>query len=186
MGLPLVTLAEYKAYVGIANPKEDAEIELLIPKISAYVKKLCRRTFIDYATTDKVEVSNGGFRSILTSEYPILSVSSVQTSSDYGVTYTPFTDYVVDSYSDEIVCIAGTFPEGINAVKVAYKAGFTEIPEDLKLAVCDLITYYRKNDASIHSTKAPGTNAVQIEYITSSALPIHIRRVLELYVADYT
>jgi len=186
MGLPLVTLAEYKAYAGIANPKEDADIELLIVKISAYVKNLCRRTFIDYASTPKVEIHSGGFSNIITEEYPILSVNSVESSSDYGATYTAYTDFVHDKRRDEIVCTNGIFPEGVNALKVTYTAGFAAIPEDLKLAVFDLITYYRKNDSSIHSTKAPGTNAVQIEYITSSALPIHIRRVLELYIADYT
>jgi hypothetical protein len=60
------------------------------------------------------------------------------------------------------------------------------VPADLKLAVLDLVTYYRKNDGAIHSTKAPGTNSVQIEYVSTASLPAHIRRVLDMYVADYT
>lgn len=186
MGLPLVTLAEYKDYVGIANPKEDANIEVIIPLVSELVKTLCRRSFIDYAVTPKVDITNGGFPDILTSEYPILEVVSVENSTDYGTTYADYTAFVLDKQNDKIVCTQGSFPSGINSMRVTYKAGFVALPDDLKLAVYDLITYYRKGDFSVHSNKAPGTNAVQIEYITSSALPIHIRRVLELYIADYT
>jgi hypothetical protein len=74
----------------------------------------------------------------------------------------------------------------INGYKVSYFAGYEVVPEDLRLAVLDLVTYYRKNDGAIHSTKAPGTNAVQIEYISTTSLPAHIKRVLDFYVADYT
>jgi len=39
---------------------------------------------------------------------------------------------------------------------------------------------------SIHANKAPGSNAVQIEYITTSQLPAHIKRILDMYRTDYT
>ena len=54
------------------------------------------------------------------------------------------------------------------------------------MAVLDLVTYYRRHDAAIHSSKNPGSNTVQIEYISTTSLPAHIRRVLDLYKADYT
>ena len=69
---------------------------------------------------------------------------------------------------------------------MVYIAGYEDVPPDVALAVMDLVTYYRQNDGAIHSTKAPGTNNVQIEYISTTSLPAHIRRVLDLYVADYT
>jgi hypothetical protein len=59
------------------------------------------------------------------------------------------------------------------------------MPEDLKLAVLDLVTYYVKNDMAVHSPKSPGTNTVQIEYITKNTLPAHIARVLDQYTANY-
>jgi hypothetical protein len=49
----------------------------------------------------------------------------------------------------------------------------------------DLLTYYKDNDAAIKSTKAAGTNNTQIEYVQTSNLPAHIRRVFDLYMADY-
>jgi hypothetical protein len=182
----LVTLAEYKAYAKKINPNDDAAINLLIPAVSALVKTICRRSFIDYITTPKVDILNGGFKNLIPREYPILEVVSLEESTDNGVTYSPITNYAVNWESaDEIVCTDYEFSKGYNRYKLTYKCGFLTVPEDLKLGIMDLITYYLKNDMAVHSTKAPGTNSVQIEYITSSNLPIHIRRVLDLYVADY-
>ena len=42
MGLPLITLAEYKAYEGITNPNQDTEITSIIPKVSELVKNYCK------------------------------------------------------------------------------------------------------------------------------------------------
>ncbi len=70
--------------------------------------------------------------------------------------------------------------------KLTYTAGFEVLPEDLKLAIFDLTTYYMKNDMAVHSNKAPGTNTVQIEYVTTTNLPSHIKRVLDQYAANYS
>lgn len=187
MGLPLVTRSEYKNYVGITSPNSDATIDALIPKISEFVKTYCRRTFVDYVSDAKVETTNGGYgANIYLKEGPIIAVSSVDYSSDYGQTYTSlteFVDYVVDIENDCITSLSSTgeFTKAINGYQITYTAGYETLPADLKLAIFDLITYYIKNDTAVHSPKAPGTNSVQIEYITSSALPAHIRRILDLY-----
>lgn len=190
MGLNLVTLSEYKVYAGITSTTQDATISGIIPKVSQLVKSLCRRTFVDYVDDAKVEVFSGGTGSkLFLKEYPLISVASVEFSNTYGASYTTlteFTDYVIDQEDGAVMDIVyGAFPKAINGYKVTYNAGYEEIPLDLKLAVLDLITYYIKNDAAIHSPKAPGTNTVQIEYVTTTALPSHIKRVLDLYTGSY-
>lgn len=189
MGLNLITKAEYKSYVGINSPNEDALIDSLIPKVSQLIKNYCRRTFVDYIDDPKVDQFNGG-EVLYLKEYPVVSVSSVEYSVDYGKTYVAlaeYDDWVLNRAEDAIIpTSASIFQILVNGYKVTYTAGYESVPEDLKLAVFDLITYYRKNDSAIHSPKAPGTNSVQIEYITTTSLPAHIRRVLDLYVADYT
>ena len=191
MGLPLITRTEYKAYVGITSPNSDAVIDALIPKVSELVKNYCRRTFIDYVNDSKVETTSGGYgANLLLTEYPVISVTSVGWSEDYGQNYTDlveFTDYVVEVEKGYIVALSasGEWDKCLNGYQVTYTAGYETLPEDLKLAVMDLVTYYIKNDASVHSPKAPGTNSVQIEYITSSAFPAHIRRILDLYKASW-
>lgn len=188
MAANLITRAEYKAYANISSTNQDTEIDAIIPKVSQLVKTYCRRTFIDYVDETRTEVFNGGFGSLLLKETPVLQILSVERSTDYGQTYTKltkFTDWVPQE--DYVVC---TNPVGfeplLNGYRVNYFAGYETVPEDLKLAVLDLVTYYRKNDGAIHSNKAPGTNAVQIEYISTTSLPAHIKRVLDMYVADYT
>jgi len=188
MGANLITKAEYKTYAGITSTNQDAEIDLLIPRVSELVKTYCRRTFVDFYDEAKTELFEGGFGSLLLKETPVTQVISVQRSTDYGQTYTKltkFTDWA--QTGDYVVSINPRgFEPLINGYKVTYFAGYETVPQDLRLAVLDLVTYYRKNDGAIHSTKAPGTNAVQIEYISTTSLPAHIKRVLDLYVADYT
>lgn len=196
MGLDLVTSAEYKAYAGISSTNQDAVIEAIIPIASQLVKNYCRRTFVDYIDDAKTEVFSGGstISKFYLTESPILSISSVEYSSDYGQTYTSleeYVDYAVDQEDGAIVALpysednSTVFAKAINGYKITYTAGYEELPADLKVAVLDLITYYMKNDGSVHSPKAPGTNSVQIEYITTTALPAHIARVLNLYKASW-
>ena len=190
MGLSLVTRAEYKSYAGLVSPNEDTKIDSLIPKVSELVKTICRRTFVDYVNDSKTEYHEGGTNLLVPEEYPVLAVSSLEYSTDYGNTYTTlveYTDYALSKFSHNIISIwPDGFPPLINGYKLTYTAGFEVLPEDLKLAVFDLITYYMKNDMAVHSNKAAGTNTVQIEYVTTTNLPSHIKRVLDQYAANYS
>jgi hypothetical protein len=186
----LISKAEYKAYAGITSINQDTEIDALIPKVSQLVKTYCRRSFSDYTNDAKTESFNGGTDKYYLKEYPLITMLTMEYSNDYGQNYstlTEYVDFVADIADSSVISLTpGGFPYAINGYTVTYTAGYTTVPEDLKLAVMDLITYYRKNDGAIHSTKAPGTNSVQIEYISTTSLPAHIKRVLDLYVADYT
>jgi hypothetical protein len=190
MAANLVTLAEYKAYAGILSDNQDAVINAIIPKVSALVKNYCRKTFVDYVNDQKVEYFEGGEGPcFFLKEYPVLSVISVEISYDYGQNYEELTEYTDWVYVPGLEAIkyppGDTFPYYLNGYKVTYTAGYETLPEDLKLAVLDLVTYYVKNDMAVHSPKAPGTNSVQIEYITSTNLPAHIKRVLDLYMGSF-
>lgn len=194
MAKDLVTLAEYKDYAGINSTNQDDRITSIIPAASQLVKSICKRSLIDYVDDAKLQTTSGGYGSkIFLDEFPVITVLSVEYSIDYGNTYTEaveFTDYVLDLEDHSIVALPngvfeGDFAKMINGYKVTYTAGYEELPEDLKTAVLDTVTYYLKNDASIHSPKAPGTNAVQIEYSSSVKLPANIMRVLLLYMGTY-
>jgi hypothetical protein len=188
MALNLTTRADYKAYAGIKSTNYDAEIDALIPKVSALVKNYCRKSFVDYWDVPLTEIYDGQTKVFLLKETPVVAVQSVTYSTDYGVTNTALvqnTDYVVRG--DNIISTATDgFKYLLNGYRVTYTAGYEDVPNDVELAIMDLITYYRQNDSAVHSTKAPGTNSVQIEYISTTNLPAHIKRVLDLHVADYT
>lgn len=191
MATNLITRAEYKTYVGISSTTSDAEIDLLITNISALIKTYCRQSFVDYVDEAKTETFSGGnFDVYYLKEYPIIAVTSVEYSTDYGATYTAlteFTDWVYDRSKTAIRSLAFTgFAEAINGYRVSYNCGYEVVPADLKMAVMDLVTYYRKNDSAVHTHKLANPNTTQVEYIASSNFPAHIKRVLDLYTADFT
>lgn len=187
----LITLAEYKAYMGINSTNQDAAVTAIIPQVSQLVKNICRRTFLDYVDDYKVDLFRTSVNNrLMLKETPVLTAASVEFSDDYGSTYTTlteFTDYVLDVDGDAIELISSPYVtySKINAFKVTYSAGYEELPVDLKLAVADLVLYYNRNDAAIHTQKPVGSNSVVIEYITKTTLPAHIRRVLDLHTAYY-
>lgn len=191
MGKNLVTKSEYKTYAGISSTNHDAEIDLLIPKVSELVKTYCRRSFVDGLDDMLVQRSNGGFEKIILKEGPVTQIVSVEQSTDFGQNYkelAEFTDWVLDAEDNTVTSLGQQgFTRAVNGYQVSYFAGYETVPEDLKLAVLDLVTYYRKNDASVHNNRTPGGGgSVQLEYIMNNNFPAHIKRVLDLYVADYT
>ena len=189
MGLNLTTKADYKAYAGIKSTNEDAVIDFIIPKISELIKTYCNRTFVDYWSSPNTEVFNGDVNKFILKETPIVAISNVQLSTNYGQTWTDlvqYKDWVQDGDTVLSLDSSGYFPKLIRGYKVIYTAGYNDVPADLEAAVLDLITYYRRQDSAIHSSKSPGTNTVQIEYISTTSLPAHIKRILDLYKADYT
>lgn len=187
MGKNLVTKAEYKAYAGISSTNQDSEIDSLIPKVSELVKSYCRRTFVDYIDEAKIEVFNGGFTELVLAESPVTQIISVSYSDDYGQTYTKlakFTDWIVQG--DTVIAIQpGGFKEKLAGYKVSYFAGYETLPDDLKLATLDIVEYYLKNSAAVHSTRQISSNTMQVEYVSGSQFPAHIRRVLDMYKANY-
>jgi len=190
MGKALVTRNEYKTYIGINGTEQDSTIDSLITKISELVKNYCRRTFVDYVDEIKTEYFNGDIQRVYLQEYPVIQVLSVELSTNYGQDYedlVEFTDYALDKESDSIVALSSIkFPYYINGYKVNYYGGFEAIPEDLKLAIFDLITYYLKNDAVIKNLRVPTTQVMQLEYGPNATnFPSHIARVLNLYKASW-
>jgi len=191
MAQNLISVAEYKSYSGISSTNQDAAIAAIIPKVSDLVKSICRRTFVDYVDDFRIEIkrslTNNRF---LARETPVLNVSSVEFSENFGKTYSTlveYQDYVVDTENDAVEIIAYPYVDynKVNAFKVTYNAGYEILPEDLKMAVMDLIQYSLRNDSAVHTTKTISPNTMQIEYVSSTNLPAHIKRVLDLHTASY-
>jgi len=184
----LITLSEIKAYQGVTNTNGDAELNFLIPKVSAFVKSYIGRTLVDHYTAGKVELFSAVASDLFLKESPINIISSVEYSTDYGKTFIPMEEFVGYARNDEDSSISligvTSYTKKTNSVKVTYTGGYSETPADLKLAVLDLLVYYQKAEMAVKSTRAAGANNAQIEYVTNSTIPSHIRRVLDLYRLD--
>lgn len=187
----LITLTEYKDMEGIQNPKDDYNLSELITSVSQLVKTYCGNTFVDFYSTDKVETFTIDWNTHLVqlTESPVVSVSAVETRNSVTSSYQAVTstNYYLDENTDTVLYVTGSsyrnWPRGPGAVKVTYRAGYSTLPSDLKLAVIDLITYYYRDEYKERKTLAgatlqnPGTSSQD----SSVAFPDHIKRVLDLY-----
>lgn len=190
----LVTLSDYKDSEGIANPKEDLRLQSLIPSVSQLVKTYCGNSIVDFYSSNKVEdfdIYWDTFAVQLT-ESPVNTIVSVQERSGYDQAYNTLTttshEYYLDSRTDSIIRTNQSggrlnWHHGVGAVKITYTAGYASTPEDLKLAVFDLITYYLRDEHKERRTL--GGASIQNQPSTSQrnnvAFPDHIKRVLDLY-----
>lgn len=189
----LITLEDYKIAEGITGMTQDARLSDLITSVSQLVKTYCNNSFVDYATSAKTDLFdiNYGECFVQLTETPIVAITSVSERDNPADTYTTLTnntDYYVDSNTDSVYRVSGNadhpFKSGRGAVKVVYTAGYSSTPEDLKLAVIDLITYYHKDH---HRTARQTIAGATIQNNSSSsrsnsvAFPDHIKRVLDLY-----
>lgn len=192
MGLELVSLDEFKTYKGIIKDEDDSKLVIMLRSASQLAKTYCRRSFIDYVNTDKVEYFDGdALDTLFLSEFPVISVTEVAVASD-GVTYTALTadeDYYLDVEVDALRTptglsfTTGSYPS-FKSVKVTYRAGFDEVPEDLKIAVMDLVEYYRQEEYT--PRKAFQDNSIEnlgFREGGKASLPAHIKRVFEMYKA---
>jgi hypothetical protein len=190
MATNLITKTECKAYLGITSSNRDAEIDLLIPKVSALVQTYCRRGLVEYASSSVyTQYSDGGFDRIILRETPVINIISFSTSTDYGTTWTALNqgeDWVLSNDYIYAIKSPGYFLPYLNGYKIEYFGGYDPLPEDIKLAVLDLVEYYMKNNSAVHVNRDVTPNVTQIQYIATSNFPAHIKRVLDQYVSDYT
>lgn len=189
----LTTLAEYKEAEGINAPKEDARIDVLVPAVSQLVKTYCGNSIVDFYSTNKSETIsiNWDTYAIQLTESPVNTIVSVSERSSYAESYVALTtaahEYFLDTTTDSLIRTNTTgyrnWPKGVGAVQVVYTAGYATVPEDLKLAVFDLITYYLKDEHKERRVLAGAS--IQNQSTTSMrnnvAFPDHIKRVLDLY-----
>jgi len=191
-GIDLISLNDFKTLGEVTSSQHDAKLEELINSVSQLVKTYCGQSFLDFYSTDKTEFFTKNFSSHIVElgESPIVEIISVEErdapTSSY-TTLTENTDWVLDSTTDSLFRVSGSnyknWETGPNAVKVVYKAGYETIPQDLRLAVVDLIMYYHKNEQKQRQTIAGATiqNQSTSSQRDSVAFPDHIKRVLDLY-----
>lgn len=188
----LINLEDYKISENIQNAKDDARLLIIIESVSQLVKTYCNNSFVDYFTTAKIEKFNISYNEsfVQLTESPVVTTEGNKpvvyerkdTTSSY-VTLTEDTDYYVDEDLDCIYRLNTKFPKGPGSVKVHYKAGYSVVPADLKLAVIDLITYYHKDEHKARQTMAGASiqNQTSSSQRDNVAFPDHIKRVLDLY-----
>jgi|TARA_B100001094_G_scaffold325869_1_gene380965 hypothetical protein len=189
----LITLASYKEAEGLSTPKEDLRINALIPSVSQLIKTYCGNSFVDFYSSNKTETFSIDWSTYIVqlTESPVNAIVSVQERQSYSDSYATLTtgayEYALDKNTDSVFRTSSgsykNWAQGVDAVKVVYTAGYSAVPDDLKLAVIDLITYYLKDEHKERRTiqGASIQNAASSSQRDNVAFPDHIKRVLDLY-----
>ena len=190
----LITLQDYKTAEGITAPKDDGRLNVIIPSVSQLIKTYCGNSFVDFYATNKTETFDIDWTThvVQLTESPVTTIVSVEERDSYSAAYTTLTtgayEYSLDSSTDSVMRTESSgryksWPRGVGAVRIVYKAGYSAVPADLKLAVLDLVTYYLKDEhkqrqsiagASIQNQGSSGQS-------NNVGFPDHIKRVLDLY-----
>ena len=130
-------------------------------------------------------------------ESPVISVTSVQERESQSDAYVTLItensdssgkyEYIVNMDSDSITRTSATgtkhWPKGPKSVKVVYTAGYTSTPEDLKLAMFDLVKYYLKDERRERMSISGATveNPLSSSLAGNIGFPDHIKRILDMY-----
>lgn len=192
--MAIITLDDYKLFEGITSTKNDDQLEALLDSSSALIETYCNTKFTQYATSPGVvEVFDIQWDThVVQLKYsPILTVISVLERSTQSQTYTNLTtgayEWYLDTVTDSIIRTNedgsyALWPKGVGAVRVNYTAGYTSAPEDIKLALVDLVTYYFKDEHRVNRSLGSASTQNQVtSSIRDAGFPDHIKRVLDLY-----
>ena len=195
----LISLDDYKTLEGIKSSDKDEKFELLISSVSKLARTYCGTEFDAYlGSPGKTEVFDVQWDThvVQLEESPVTNVQGVFERSSQSETYTElFSDgtndkyeWYFDSITDSIIRTNenGSYrcwPRGTASVKIIYSAGYASIPQDLQLAIADMITYYSNNEhkqnQAIGSSSREGNPTSTLR--NDTGFPDHIRRVLDLY-----
>ena len=192
----LIELSDYKEYKKITSSTRDGKIQALITQTSALVESYCGRKFLDYASSPGItEWFDSNTEVVYLKHFPLIQVNTVNVSADGGITQTLLTEndpdalgYFVD-LENGVVRTQKTgykfnatayYNTPYRSLEINYFAGYTEVPEELKLAIMDIIAYYEDQETKPTQSLMGGTIENPVPY-TANSFPPHIRRILDLY-----
>ena len=196
----LITLQQYKDFAGLTGVTMDARINVIVDSVSQLVKNYCGTSIIDdysSAKTEYFDILDAKTTRVMLDEGPINTITSVQERESQADSYITLItensdssgkyEYIIDSMTDSIIRtnqdVDKAFPKGRKAVKVVYTAGYSSCPEDLKLAIFDLVKYYLKDERKerMQIAGAMIENPVSTSIRNNVGFPDHIKRILDMY-----
>ena len=184
--MAILDLNTYKDYQNITSDQQDTKIIKTIGAVNDFITSYCNRTFIDYYSTDKVELFDACESEYYPEEFPIVSITSVKITSNsdgvYDTTLTEFTDYVTDIKTSRLLSVGPQFAYpaiALNSGELTYKAGLENYPEDIVQAAVMLVEYYMEEAYTPRKSLAGASVDSMIQPDLTARLPQHIRRVLE-------
>lgn len=136
----LLSVADIKEHMRITFTDDDTYLASLIKSARKAIEKYC---VISLGTQEIEIVYDGEAWVEMELPYaPVITINSVEYKADYG-TYSAMT--VSEEYDVDGGLFKTITPFSSNRFKVNYDAGYTVLPEDLKMYWLRLCTFYYEN-----------------------------------------
>lgn len=150
----LCTRDEAKAWLKIANADSDALIDALITRCSAGITRWVSRPLL--TATYTAEKYNGSGTSRLTlKNYPVTAVAAVTVNgvtvpaasgpTEYGFMFDQYGLYLTGVMGSPTpgsnIWLGSIFPAGNLNAAVTYTAGYALVPEDIRQACIEFVSY---------------------------------------------
>lgn len=168
----IITLADYKSYAGLVNPKGDDKLSFIVDFVNSYIVNYCGCNFEFNSVIGERNSSYNGLEIIL-DNVPIIEVI------DLIIDGNPIDprNYVVDKASGVIEAVT-SFPTTRFGVEVDYEHGHETVPLDLKLCALEFVTHLHKREFTKSRNLGNGEAA---QYGDPELIPPHIRIGLSIH-----
>jgi Phage gp6-like head-tail connector protein len=148
--MAILTLAEFKTYVGISDTSEDNQLNPMIDMINDLIPELTERTLEETAYEN--ELYDGSATTALNlNNYPIVSIEEVlvYNTEIEVVSYSDRVETGTDGYwikdaENGVLYRNAGWPIGRGVISISYTAGYDTIPNNLKYAALQAASYLRK------------------------------------------
>lgn len=130
----LLSVEELKEYLSPSATKTDLDpsLEACINRVSSLIEDALNRKLVSQGSITEYHSIEAGGSNIWTSQYPIVSVTSVHESSamtyDATTLLTETTNYIVSKPSGRLIRVSNSSPDiwlaGFRAVRIIYLAGY--------------------------------------------------------------
>lgn len=177
--MSVITLDDYKTYAGIASPKEDDKLQVLVDYANSFVESYCNTKFARTTITEERNTCFNG--EIYLEEIPVTAVDEIRIMNKKSlIGVLSAEDYHLEP-TQGIVTVLETslqIPDiGFN-VSVDYTYGYSSAPKPVILAAMELVTYFSKREFNKSRNTGNGETA---QFADPNVIPTHIRAALDLY-----
>lgn len=143
--MAIITLSEFKVYIGITTSTQDVALQTVVDATNSYIETYCNRKFDE---EEYEEIYDGpGTNALCLKHLPVTEIDSIIV---YDTEVTERTEVDGDGYyykdlSTGIIFNNNLWDRGRGIITVTYTAGYTNytMPADLKFAALELATFFR-------------------------------------------
>jgi len=132
--MALLTLNEYKVFANITGILADARLTAIINSANQWFLTKLKRNIEEKSQEEYYDGDNTS--ELLLRDYPITELTELKIDD----TLITATDYATYYSSGIIKMLYGIFSGGIQNVYVKYKSGFNPVPNDIKMAISELVS----------------------------------------------